>query len=73
MVAEGAVNLNDVKTTSLTYCYNTSTNLPVNNYGGGLLTIAATSGVVMQFFVRLNGDVSTRSFSSNAWTAWRSV
>lgn len=73
LAEEGVVDLDEIRHTSLTYCNNSSTNLPVSGYGGGLITVSASNGTTMQLFVRLNGDVSTRSWVSSAWTSWKSV
>lgn len=78
ILPEGIVNLNDIKTTCVRYCYNSSSNLPVASYGGVLICIAANNGTCVQIFTRTSGasnaNMYTRSYwSGESWTSWAAI
>lgn len=74
LVNNGAHDLNTLTTTGLYYCYNASTNLPANAYGGGLIVISSGSAAV-QFFIENTATPKTyvRRYSNGAWGSWLQV
>ena len=65
-----ARNLDDIKTSGMFYCTNSSTSLPVEGKGGALVVVGSSSLCAQIFFTTEQAKIHRRSFASGSWSSW---